>query len=365
LQVILSPFRIAAILSEVCCPQQLTEILVYILNSFSICSQCGPRYSYIDSALQDFSVSSLSSHAFYLSPSKVTSSSIVFIFAYTAPIWSVIRFNFWASGNSQVQLNFFSSSNLTVSGTSAVVTTIIQQAFGPNDNPVIRTFLNGYQAQSTSVQVAVSPSNLQATTLSIKILLGPNTQINGIWLSWVAFSPVSATFSAYGGSVGRNSFVGSYNSDVSSNLYQNSYLLYGLTQVSINGKDPLAFSCQISNNFQLSLSSNRNFDSLGIVYIAAGNSPSKLCSGCGAANYAYENSCLTSCPLGTTANKYKDGGVACLGTAVTASSNSSQSSTSSASSSDSSAKATPQCPTHAFFNGNECACEVGYGYING
>ena len=170
-------------------------------------------------------------------------------------------------------------------------------------------------------------------------MLGPTTQIKGIWLSWIAFSPVTASFSAYGGSVGRSSFVGSFNSDVSSNLYQNSYLLYGLTQVSINGQDPLAYSCQISDDFQLSLSASRNFDSLGLVYIAAGNAPAKLCAACGANNVVYGNSCLSSCPLGTTPNTFKDGGVACLGTAVSASASatSSASASSSASSSSSSA----------------------------
>ncbi len=269
-------------------------------------------------------------------PTKISPSSIVFSFAYTAPIWSLIRFNFWASANPQIQLGFFSNSKLAVSGNSAVASTNIQQAFGASDNPVVRVFLNGYQAQSGVVQIAVSPSNLQGTSLSVKIMLGPTTQITGIWLSWIAFSPVTASFSAYGGSVGRSSFTGSFNSDISNNLYHNSYILYGLTQISINGQDPLAYSCHIASNFQLSLSSSRNFDSLGIVYIVAGNAPGKLCSACGTNNVAYGSSCLSSCPLGTTANTYKDGGVACLGTAVSGSASSSPTASVSASSSASS-----------------------------
>ena len=137
------------------------------------------------------------------------------------------------------------------------------------------------------------------------------------------------------------------------------------------------------------MDSSRNFDSLGLVYIVAGNSPNKLCSACGTNNKAYGNTCLSSCPLGTTANTYKDGGIACLGTAVSASpavSNtvsvptSTQTSTpsvvnsapsvlasapsviastpsaiasnSSVSSSSSSASSNPNCPVNAFFNGN-------------
>jgi len=57
----------------------------------------------------------------------------------------------------------------------------------------------------------------------------------------------------------------------------------------------------------------------------AGNPPSKLCSACGINSVAYGNTCLSSCPLGTTANTYKDGGVACLGTAVLSASSGSSS----------------------------------------
>lgn len=235
MQVLLKKLRITTVLSQVRFCEQHPKILIHIPDSLLKHSLCSIRYKNIYSALQDFSLSSLGSHAFYVSPSQVNTSSIVFNFAYTAPIWSAIRFNFWASSNSQIQLGYFSNNNLAVSANSAVVSTKIQQAFGSSDNPVVRVFLNGYQAQSNVVQVQVSPSNLEGTTLSIKILLGPSTRIAGVWLSWIAFSPVTASFSAYGGSLGRNSFVGSFSSDVSSSLYQNSYLLYGLSQISING----------------------------------------------------------------------------------------------------------------------------------
>ncbi len=235
LQVILKTLRITAVLSQVWFCEQHPKILVHFLDTLLRCSFCGIRYKSIYLALQDFSVSSLGSHAFYVSPSQINTSSIVFSFAYTTPIWSTIRFNFWASSNIQIQLGHFSNINLAVSANSAVVSTKIQKAFGANDNPVVRVFLNGYQTQSNVVQIQVSPSNLEGTSLSVKIIIGSSTQISGVWLSWIAFSPVTASFSAYGGSLGRNSFVGSFSSDVSSNLYQNSYLLYGLSQISING----------------------------------------------------------------------------------------------------------------------------------
>ena len=369
-----------------------------------------------------------------------------------------MRVNFWASANPQIQLGYFSTNRLTFTNGSASASTPIQAAFSANDNPVVRAFLNGYQSTSNEVQIAAIPSNLQTTNLTIRINIGPNTNISAVWVSWVAFSTASASFTAYGGSLAKNSFTGQASSDVSGSLYQNVYLLYGLASLSLKNSAPLALTCQI-NNFQLAVNANGNLDSFGLIYIVAGNAPSQLCAQCGAASYAYTNSCLTACPLGTSLKTFPNGGNACLGTAITSaptatatitsittsttstayagtSSNNgasssiasnggssytnSQSATSSAqtqtvpqtsntatqnnaavtaqnvgtvtqnagstastsqsstqqsdiSSSQSAttntqsitASATRTCPTGAFFNGNECVCDVGYGYVNG
>jgi hypothetical protein len=191
----------------------------------------------------------------------------------------------------------------------------------------VRTFLNGYQTYSNQVQIAVVPSNLQNTNLTIRINIGPTSNVSAVWVSWIAFSPASASFTAYGGSLSKNSFTGSVSNDISNSLYQNVYLLYGLTTISLNNQASLTYSCQINNNFQLSVQVNGNFDAFGLVYIVAGNSPNQLCSHCGSASYAYANSCLTACPLGTTPKSFPNGGIACLGTAVTTTTTSITSST--------------------------------------
>lgn len=252
----------------------------------------------------------------------------MFGFAYTSPIWSKIRFNFWASANSQIQLGTFSAVNLAVSGNSATVSTSLQQPFSQNDNPVIRAFINGYMSWGNGVQIAVAPSNLQGSTLSFTLMFGPGTNVTSAWISFIAFSPSTASFSAYGGSLNRASFSGSLTNDVSNSLYQTPYILFGLTQISLSGQTPLDYACSINPNFQLNLASSRNFDSFGIAYIVAGNSPSKLCSSCGNGFVAYGNTCVSSCPLGTSQFTYKDGGIACIGTAVTSASSRSISTTS-------------------------------------
>ena len=154
-------------------------------------------------------MNSFGPHAFYIVPSQVSSSKITFSFAYTAPIWTKIRFNFWASAHNEIQLGNFNARNIQSQGNAAVVSTTIQKAFAPSDSPVIRAFINGYMVGSNGVQVAVNPNNLEGTTLSIKIMLGPTTQISSIWLSYIAFSPVTSSFVAYGGSLMKSKFSGS------------------------------------------------------------------------------------------------------------------------------------------------------------
>lgn len=150
------------------------------------CPRCPPSVAI---AVQDFSISGLGPHAFYVTPAQVSSSSITFSFAWTAPLWSKLRFNFWASANSQIQLGTSVVTNLNVVGNAATVTTSLQSAFSASDKPVIRAFINGYMSWGQVIQLAVAPSNLEGTTLSVKIMLGPTTNVTAIWLSYIAFSP--------------------------------------------------------------------------------------------------------------------------------------------------------------------------------
>lgn len=100
-------------------------------------------------------MSSFGPHAFYISPSQISSSLIVFTFAYTTAMWSKVRFNFWASANSEVQLGHFSARNIPFKNNYAIVGTKIQKAFGAAEKPVVRAFINGYMVSSNGVQLAV------------------------------------------------------------------------------------------------------------------------------------------------------------------------------------------------------------------
>lgn len=191
-------------------------------------------------------------------------------------------------------------------------------------------------------------------------MLGDNTSVKGVWLSYIAFTPSSGSFYAYGGSLTKSAFSGVFNQDASNSLYQTPYTLYGLTQISLSGQTPLDFSFSMSKDFQLAFSSSRVFDSFSIMYIVAGVLPSKLCLNCGDANIAYGNTCVKSCPLGTTKNTFKAGGIGCLGTALTGSASSTPASGSASGSSSSSATTqtqtqtqdqTGECPKNSFFNG--------------
>lgn len=161
------------------------------------------------------------------------------------------------------------------------------------------------------MQISVSPTNLEGTKLTIKITIGAATNLRRIWLSWLAFSPSTASFGSYGGQVSQNRYSGSVSSDVSNSLYQNTYTLYGLNLISLNSVLPLAFSSSIDSSYVLTISASSTLDSFSLVYVSVGVLPSKICDNCNNGLVANGNDCVTACPAGTFSFAYRDGGVAC------------------------------------------------------
>lgn len=161
------------------------------------------------------------------------------------------------------------------------------------------------------MQVSVSATNLQGTKLSIKITVGAATAIRRIWLSWLAFSPSTASFGSYGGQVSQSKYSGSVSSDVSNSLYQNSYSLYGLNLISLTNTQAQAFSSSIDANYVLTIASSALIDDFSLVYVTVGVLPGKVCSACGNGLVANGGDCVNACPSGTFSSMYKDGGVAC------------------------------------------------------
>lgn len=106
-------------------------------------------------------------HDFFIVPRQISSSKIVFNFAYTNPIWTKVRFNFFASATNEVQLGHFGARNLAISGNTANIGTSLKQAFGAKDVPIVRAFINGYMLKSNGVQVAVSAKDLTGTKLTL------------------------------------------------------------------------------------------------------------------------------------------------------------------------------------------------------
>ena len=159
------------------------------------------------------------------------------------------------------------------------------------------------------------------------------------------------------------------------------------------GIQSMDFRFDIGSDFMIAASASSNFDSLGAIYVIAGVAPRQLCAAC-SGKIAHGNVCVSSCPAGTSLKSFADGGQVCIGTAssgsVTTSSSSSAQTvnvqtmpvytapssstqqtsqsaaqTSAQSSTQSSQASSGKCPDNSFFNGYECVCEVGYGYIGG
>jgi hypothetical protein len=157
----------------------------------------------------------------------------------------------------------------------------------------------------------VSPTNLQDTKLTFRVTLGKTTVLNSIALSWLAFSPSSASFASYGGQINQNQYSGSVSSDISSSIYQSQYTIYGLTLLSINSGKGINFGANIDTNFIITIGSSIPIDSFSLVYVALGQLPSKQCQNCGAANIINSGFCYSECPANTYSFTYNDGGVGC------------------------------------------------------
>ena len=261
---------------------------------------------------------------FSVSPSNTSLTGTGFAFAYTPSVWASIKVNFWASVHSDLQVgNFHVGTSSLISAQlqtgnnnckgCAEVTTNIVSPFSAGQKPVIRIFLNGFtlNKKSGALQVSAAPTNLQQTTLTIKITMGKLTVLDSVYLSWIAFSPSTSSFVSYGGQVSQNNYAGSNSQDISSTIHQSDYTLYGLNLISITSGKGISFTSNINDDFVLTIGSSIPMDSFSLIYIAVGPLPSQLCGNCGAENIVNGDMCVASCPSNTYTHTYRDGGVAC------------------------------------------------------
>ena len=289
---------------------------------------------------------------FRLIPHSVRSTAIVFRYERSSA-WRRVRMNFWVSANEHILLGCFHTDQVSVEHSRAQVKTAINRPFKEEEKPVVRTFISGYEGTSDEVQIMVSPVGLEGTSLAIGLTVGPRTNITGITISYIAFSPSTAPFVSYGGSFSRNRFTGAVEKDIAHNIYRTPFLLVGVAQLSIVSSHPLDFSCRISESFLMKVSATRMIDSFALTYVAVGKQPDQLCSHCGSNYSPYEDECQLKCPNGTETVKYASGGAACKGSTGTPPSLVPES------------REPRTCPANAFDNGYECVCEVGFGYIRG
>lgn len=351
-------------------------------------------------------------------PSTVSGGQVVFGWDYAAGVWSRVRFTFWASTHLQIQLGYFKVDSIQIqpSCNCAQVYTSIAAPFAQGDTPVIRVFVNGFDVSSNTLQISANPSNLQGTKMTVTVLVGASTSLKRIWLSWLAFSPTSASFGSYGGQFSQSKYSGTSNSDISNSLYQTPYIFHGFNLVSLSDSQPLSLTSSVDSNLVLTVTASRVIDDFSIVYIAVGVQPSKHCSQCGSGLIANGNNCVSSCDSGSYTYTYKDGGVACRtcssklkqvlsnGQCIQASTSATVTSTAvlpgnnspSPSSSNQYFYPDPQpiilptstlvnssatipsynysptsvgqakpisCPYNAYYNGNECVCEVGFVWL--
>ena len=301
--------------------------------------------------------------------------------------------------------------------------TTIKQAFANGASPVIRTFINGFDSVNAVLQLATAPTNLQGTTLTIGISVGPDSRVRTLWGSFIAFSPSTASFVSYGGQIKRQKFSGSVTTDISNTIYRSPYALLGLNLISLGDQSSIQFSTKLDDAFSCVVSASRTVNDFSMVYIVVGVPVSQVCA-CGTGLIPYEDNCVSDCPASYGRKVFNDGGVACVHgvssvttttttttvrqethttqqssssssqngqgststqtitqgqthvsqpvttagnnqQSVTSTTTSGMTTTSGSSSSTTKSSSEVECIENAYHNGLECRCDIGYAYIMG
>lgn len=78
-------------------------------------------------------------------------------------------------GISQSWYIFHNEDNLNLNQGRGYAYTSLTRAFTSQEQPVIRTFINGFDVTSNVLQLATAPANLEGTKLTIGISVGAAT----------------------------------------------------------------------------------------------------------------------------------------------------------------------------------------------
>lgn len=178
-------------------------------------------------------------------------------------------------------------------------------------NPVARIFLNGFgvNAGTQGFQIQIEARDIGSTGFTLAVATGSQTDLKFILFSFLIFSPTTAPFASYGGSITKSGFSGVGYQDISNTIYSNNFVLQGLVRLgsSLN----LNILTNLDNDFVLGFSSEAGSVDFVYAYVVVGVAPQSVCSHCSSERCAYRDRCVASCPENTYQVTFKDGGIGC------------------------------------------------------
>lgn len=87
-----------------------------------------------------------------------------------------------------------------------------------------------------------------AQQLLVNIEVGNAFILNTVYFSYLIFAPSYTNFTSYGGIIAQTAFSGVSYSDVSKVLYNPTYQILGLSQITLIGNEIFRFSSIIDQN---------------------------------------------------------------------------------------------------------------------
>jgi hypothetical protein len=152
----------------------------------------------------------------------------------------------------------------------------------PNyDTAISRVFLNGLTlTQETKFEVSVEGKKISEKQFEIEFVIGSQTSVTKIYLSYLIFSPSQSTFDSYGGVISKSSLEGSLNLNIHRIIGNLEYPFYGIVKLT-SSASKVYLTSNIDKDLVFSLSSTAVIEQIDVSYIIVGTGPKKACEKCG------------------------------------------------------------------------------------
>lgn len=166
---------------------------------------------------------------------------------------------------------------------------------------VARPYLSGIFIQTALPSFSLQMMQIETRESSFVVGVASNAPVNGIYVSYFVFSPPNSGFVSYGGIASQPYINGAIHQTIQMSLSYSDNSLFGITGFSFTNSSRFSLGSSIDSRFILSTTGNSY--NTTVSFIAVGNNPNTVCSGCPGTVPSYDR-CVTGCSNGQALFSY-------------------------------------------------------------